>query len=270
MSTAVAQSVVPVDITVNGVEHHAEVEPRQLLVHFLRETLGLTGTHVGCDTSSCGACTVHLNGEAVKSCTSSPLRRTARRSPLSKGSAPRSTCIRSRKASGRSMVCSAGIAHRHDHGRRRASWRPIPTRPRVRSGIALEGNLCRCTGYQNIVKAIQYAAKTADSTADHAPMRSRRRRRAPAGRYLTRRSKDGCIRRRARKDGRQSDQAARGSTSDLRGRAVHRRSAPAGDAAYRVGALATRPCEDQAIDSEPQRWQCLVSSPPIPAMTSWT
>ncbi len=69
MSTAVAQSVVPVDITVNGVEHHAEVEPRQLLVHFLRETLGLTGTHVGCDTSSCGACTIHIDGKSVKSCT---------------------------------------------------------------------------------------------------------------------------------------------------------------------------------------------------------
>ena len=69
MSATVAQNVVPVDITVNGVEHHAEVEPRQLLVHFLRETLGLTGTHVGCDTSSCGACTIHLDGKAVKSCT---------------------------------------------------------------------------------------------------------------------------------------------------------------------------------------------------------
>jgi carbon-monoxide dehydrogenase small subunit len=159
MSTAVAQGVVPVDITVNGVEHHAEVESRQLLVHFLRETLGLTGTHVGCDTSSCGACTIHLNGDSVKSCT-----------------------VFTAQADGSSITTIEGIGtEEHLHPVQEGFWEehglqcgyctpgmimaaaafletnPDPTEDEIRH--ALEGNLCRCTGYQNIVKAIQYAAK---------------------------------------------------------------------------------------------------------------
>lgn len=159
MSAAVEQSVVPVDITVNGVEHHAEVEPRQLLVHFLRETLGLTGTHVGCDTSSCGACTIHIDGKAVKSCT-----------------------VFTAQADGASITTIEGLGSEENlHPVQEGFWEehglqcgyctpgmimaaaafletnPDPSEAEIRH--ALEGNLCRCTGYQNIVKAIQYAAK---------------------------------------------------------------------------------------------------------------
>jgi carbon-monoxide dehydrogenase small subunit len=88
-----------ISINVNGVDHQAEVEPRLLLVHYLRDLLGLTGTHVGCETSICGACTILLDGQAVKSCTMFAVQATA-------------PCIRCRKGSGKSTVCNAGIARR--------------------------------------------------------------------------------------------------------------------------------------------------------------
>jgi carbon-monoxide dehydrogenase small subunit len=148
-----------VSITVNGTTHAEEVEPRLLLVHFLRETLGLTGTNVGCDTSQCGACTVLVNGEAVKSCT-----------------------ILAVQAAGASVTTIEGLAGRNGdlHPLQAAFWEkhglqcgfctpgmimaacdllkqyPDPTEAQVRHG--LEGNLCRCTGYQNIVAAVQHAA----------------------------------------------------------------------------------------------------------------
>jgi aerobic carbon-monoxide dehydrogenase small subunit len=118
----------PVAITVNGVRHEADVEPRQLLVYFLREQLGLTGTNVGCDTTTCGSCTVLLDGRSVKACT-----------------------VLAVQADGREVTTIEGLAHNGElHALQRAFHEEL------RKG--LEGNLCRCTGYHNIVKAIQRAA----------------------------------------------------------------------------------------------------------------
>ena len=148
-----------VSITVNGPTTESDVEPRTLLVHYLREHLELTGTNVGCDTSSCGACTVHLNGEAVKSCT-----------------------ILAVQADGTSVKTIEGMstngemhpmqqAFMENHGLQCGyctpgmvmaavgllNENPNPTEDEVRFG--LEGNLCRCTGYHNIVKSVLAAAK---------------------------------------------------------------------------------------------------------------
>jgi carbon-monoxide dehydrogenase small subunit len=151
---------VAVSLSVNGAHHQLEVEPRRLLVHALRDDLGLTGTHVGCDTSNCGACTVHLDGKAVKSCT-----------------------ILAVQADGAEVTTVEGLGSEGDlHPVQEAFWNdhglqcgyctpgmmmtaaallaenPDPTEAEVRHG--LEGNLCRCTGYHNIVKAVLDAAKT--------------------------------------------------------------------------------------------------------------
>jgi carbon-monoxide dehydrogenase small subunit len=148
-----------VSITVNGTATESDVEPRTLLVHYLREHLDLTGTNVGCDTSSCGACTVHLNGEAVKSCT-----------------------ILAVQADGTSVKTIEGMstngemhpmqqAFMENHGLQCGyctpgmvmaavgllNENPNPTEEEVRFG--LEGNLCRCTGYHNIVKSVLAAAQ---------------------------------------------------------------------------------------------------------------
>lgn len=147
-----------ISITVNGTSHDDEVEPRTLLVHYLREHLQLTGTNIGCDTSSCGACTVHLNGESVKSCT-----------------------ILAVQADGTKIVTIEGLskdgemhpmqqAFMENHGLQCGyctpgmvmaaigllNENPNPTELDVRQG--LEGNLCRCTGYHNIVKSVLAAA----------------------------------------------------------------------------------------------------------------
>jgi carbon-monoxide dehydrogenase small subunit len=150
----------PMNVTfrVNGVEHTLDVEPRLLLVQALREELDLTGTHVGCDTSSCGACTVLLDGVSVKSCTMFAV-----------------------QAEGRAVTTIEGIGTREDlHPMQEAFWtqhglqcgfctpgmimsaldlikrNPDPTEEEIRFGI--EGNICRCTGYENIVKAVSVAA----------------------------------------------------------------------------------------------------------------
>ena len=150
---------VRVSVTVNGQVQTAEVEPRLLLVHFLRDTLGLTGTHVGCDTSNCGACTVHLAGEAVKSCTV--------------------LAVQADGAEVRTIEGMAGSTELHplqegfwaEHGLQCGyctpgmimaaadllERNPDPSETEIRDGLA--GNLCRCTGYHNIVKAVQHAAK---------------------------------------------------------------------------------------------------------------
>ena len=150
----------PVKVTVNGVAHSHEVEPRLLLVHFLRDVLGLTGTHVGCDTSNCGACTILMNGKAIKSCT-----------------------LLAVQADGALLTTVEGLAQDGNlHPIQEGFWEehglqcgfctpgmmltaldllqrtPDPTEEQIRMG--LDSNLCRCTGYQHIVNSIQHAART--------------------------------------------------------------------------------------------------------------
>ena len=152
-----------IHVTVNGTDHESDVEPRTLLVHYVREALGLTGTNVGCDTSSCGACSLHLNGEAVKSCT-----------------------VLAVQADGADILTIEGLAHDGEmHPMQKAFMEnhglqcgyctpgmvmaatsflkenPNPKEREVRLG--LEGNLCRCTGYHNIVKAVLACASGATS-----------------------------------------------------------------------------------------------------------
>lgn len=149
-----------ITVTVNGKQVERAVEPRTLLVHFLREELGLTGTNIGCDTSQCGACTVHMNGMAVKSCT-----------------------VLAVQADGGEVTTIEGLAQNGNlHPMQQAFWdlhglqcgfctpgmimaavklvenNPNMSEAEIRYG--LEGNLCRCTGYQNIVRAVQAAAQT--------------------------------------------------------------------------------------------------------------
>jgi carbon-monoxide dehydrogenase small subunit len=148
-----------VSITINGKKYQNDVEPRLLLVHYIRDVLGLTGTHIGCDTSQCGACTVHIDGEAVKSCT-----------------------VFAVQANGANIMTIEGLAKDGQlHAVQNGFWEehglqcgfctpgmimtavellqrnPDPSEAEIRH--AIEGNLCRCTGYHNIVKSIQNAAK---------------------------------------------------------------------------------------------------------------
>jgi len=150
---------VEIQLRVNGKEHQSQVEPRLLLVHYLRDALGLTGTHIGCETTICGACTVLMNGKAVKACT-----------------------VLAVQADGADITTIEGLADEKGlHPVQEGFWEkhglqcgyctpgmilaavellnhnPRPTEPEIRRAIA--GNLCRCTGYQHIVEAVQYAAK---------------------------------------------------------------------------------------------------------------
>ena len=150
-----------ISINVNGVESQHEVEPRLLLVHYLRDTLGLTGTHIGCETSLCGACTVLVDGQAVKSCTMFAVQ--ADQSSI--------TTIEGLAKNGELHPVQEGFWERHGlqcgyctPGMIIASAQllernPKPTQEQIRQG--LDGNLCRCTGYQHIVEAVEYAAKKA-------------------------------------------------------------------------------------------------------------
>lgn len=148
-----------IQVTVNGKTYSREVEPRTLLVHYLRDALGLTGTHVGCDTSNCGACTVLVDGRSVKACTMLAVQADGSEVKTIEG------------------MAENGILHplqegfREEHGLQCGfctpgmimssadllSRNPNPTEREIRE--ALEGNFCRCTGYHNIVKAVQYASK---------------------------------------------------------------------------------------------------------------
>jgi carbon-monoxide dehydrogenase small subunit len=148
----------PIGITVNGAVHRAEVEPRELLVYFLRERLGLTGTTVGCDTSQCGACTVLVDGESVKACTVLAVQADGREVTTIEGLAQNGSLHPVQKAFHTEHGLQCGFC---TPGMVMATVSllaetPSPTEDEIRH--ALEGNLCRCTGYQNIVKAVQAAA----------------------------------------------------------------------------------------------------------------
>ncbi|MBV9004789.1 MAG: (2Fe-2S)-binding protein [Solirubrobacterales bacterium] len=160
---------VAVQLQVNGATHRLEVEPRLLLVHALRDNLGLTGTHVGCDTSNCGACTVHMEGRAVKSCTVLAVQADGAQITTIEGMASDGQLHPLQEAfwndhglqcgyctPGMIMAAAALLAEN-----------PNPTEDEVRHG--LEGNLCRCTGYHNIVKAVLDAAKTKGATVAQQP-----------------------------------------------------------------------------------------------------
>ncbi|MBI4464328.1 MAG: (2Fe-2S)-binding protein [Acidobacteria bacterium] len=150
---------VPLQVTVNGVRHFSEVEPRLLLVHYLRDVLEMTGTHVGCETGLCGACTVHLDGEAVKSCLVLAVQANGRTVKTVEGLSPGGEldAVQQgfREEHGLQCgYCTPGmLLLAHDLLQRS----PDPAEAEIRR--ALRGNLCRCTGYQTIVAAIRNAAK---------------------------------------------------------------------------------------------------------------
>ena len=144
--------------TVNGVRREAEVEPRLLLVYFLRETLGLTGTNVGCDTSSCGACTVLMDGKSVKSCTVLAVQADGCEVTTIEGVADGATLHPVQRAFHEMHGLQCGFCTPGFLMTATALLESNPTPSEVEIRKGLEGNLCRCTGYQNIVKAIQEAA----------------------------------------------------------------------------------------------------------------
>ncbi len=148
-----------VSITVNGTTHESDVEPRTLLVQYVRETLGLTGTNVGCDTSSCGACSLHVDGESVKSCTMLAVQADGCSVTTIEGLAQNGEMHPMQKAFMENHGLQCGYC---TPGMVMASIsllkeNPHPTEEEVRVG--LEGNLCRCTGYHNIVKSVLAAAE---------------------------------------------------------------------------------------------------------------
>jgi aerobic carbon-monoxide dehydrogenase small subunit len=147
-----------INVTVNGTKHSNEVEPRLLLVHYIRDTLGLTGTHVGCDTSNCGACTIMMNGRAIKACTLLAVQADGAQLQTVEGLATNGDLhpiqqgfweehgLQCGFCTPGMMMTALELLRRH----------PDPTEAQIREG--LEGNLCRCTGYQHIVNSIQNAA----------------------------------------------------------------------------------------------------------------
>ena len=147
-----------ISLKVNGVDHEVMVEPRLLLVHCLREVLRLTGTHIGCETSHCGACTVHLDGKAIKSCSLFAVQADGREITTVEGLEQNGTLHPIQEGFWQEHglqcgFCTPGMmmtatAFLKDH--------PQPSEDEIR--VAISGNLCRCTGYMNIVKSIQYAA----------------------------------------------------------------------------------------------------------------
>ncbi len=145
---------VPITVTVNGQVHAGEVEPRQLLVHFLRDSLGLTGTHVGCDTSNCGACTVHLDGDAVKSCTVLTVQADGSEITTIEGLATDGELHPMQEAfwEHHGLQCGYCTPGMIMAGADLIAKNPKPSEEEVREALA--GNLCRCTGYHNIVKAV--------------------------------------------------------------------------------------------------------------------
>ena len=149
-----------ISMTVNGVRHEADVEERELLVYFLREGLGLTGTNVGCDTSSCGTCTIHLDGESVKSCTLLAVQADGAEVTTIEGLATNGSMhpMQTSFQENHGLQCGYCTPGMIMAAVSLLKENPSPTEDEIRHG--LEGNLCRCTGYHNIVKAV--AAVAAD------------------------------------------------------------------------------------------------------------
>ena len=145
-------------VTVNGTAHDSDVEPRTVLVHYVREVLGLTGTNIGCDTSSCGACSLHLNGEAVKSCTVLAVQADGCEVTTIEGLAQNGEMHPMQKAfmENHALQCGYCTPGMVMAATSLLNENPNPTEEDVRLG--LEGNLCRCTGYHNIVQAVLAAA----------------------------------------------------------------------------------------------------------------
>ncbi len=156
---------IPVTMTINGKKVQRFVKPRTLLIHFLREDLNLTGPHIGCETSHCGACTVELNGMSVKSCTMFAVQADGAELTTIEGMANADGTLSALQEGFRQMhglqcgFCTPGMILR---AHTLLKENPNPTEEEIRMGIS--GNLCRCTGYQNIVKAIQYAAAKLNGT----------------------------------------------------------------------------------------------------------
>ncbi len=147
-----------VTLTVNGTTYQRDVEPRTLLVHFLRDDLGLTGTHIGCDTSQCGACTVMLNGKSIKSCTSFAVQAIGAEITTIEGLADGDVLhpLQDGFWEEHGLQCGYCTPGMILSSLQLLQRNPNPSEEEIRKGI--EGNLCRCTGYQNIVKAVQHAA----------------------------------------------------------------------------------------------------------------
>jgi carbon-monoxide dehydrogenase small subunit len=145
---------VKISVTVNGTVHESDVEPRTLLVHYLRETLSLTGTNIGCDTSSCGACSVHLDGEAVKSCTVLAVQADGAEITTIEGMAVDGVLHPMQQAfmENHGLQCGYCTPGMVMAATSLLKENPHPSEEEVRLG--LEGNLCRCTGYHNIVKSV--------------------------------------------------------------------------------------------------------------------
>jgi carbon-monoxide dehydrogenase small subunit len=148
-----------IKVTVNGTVREEEVEPRLLLVHFIREVLGMTGTHIGCDTTSCGACTVLLDGRAIKSCTAFAVQADGRDVMTVEGLEKNGKLDRIQEGfhQEHGLQCGFCTPGMMLTGYALLKTNPSPSAEEIRWGIS--GNLCRCTGYVNIVKAIQYAAQ---------------------------------------------------------------------------------------------------------------
>jgi len=159
-------SMATVNVTVNGTSYTAEVEPRLLLDHLLREDLNLTGTHIGCDTSNCGACTVIVDGTAVKSCTMLAVQVDSRSIDTVEGMAQGAQLhpIQEGFLQEHGLQCGFCTPGMLMSAKALLAMNPSPSEAEIRRGIS--GNLCRCTGYVNIVKAVQYgAAKMRGETA---------------------------------------------------------------------------------------------------------
>ncbi len=149
-----------INVTINGQKHTHDVEPRTLLVHYIREAVGLMGTNIGCDTSSCGACTIHLNGESVKSCTMFAVQAEGADITTIEGLAPDEKNLHPMQEAfmqNHALQCGYCTPGMVMAAVSLLDENPSPTELEVREG--LEGNLCRCTGYHNIVNAVLDCAK---------------------------------------------------------------------------------------------------------------